>query len=92
MTPLIVVPMKVWDKSNIAAYVDAGGPGRVRTASDFSMVIAQLGHIGARACSDWLAAEDAPEDRTFAEAWFAEFSEDPFTRGDVAMLLDAVGA
>jgi len=75
-----------------AAYVDAGGPGRVRTASDFSMVIAQLGHIGARACVDWLQAEDAPDDRSFAEAWFAEFSEDPFTLDDVAMLLDALGA
>ena len=56
------------------------------------MVIAQLGHIGARACSDWLQAEGSPEDRTFAETWFAEFSEDPFTLGDVAMLLDALGA
>ena len=32
------------------------------------------------------------EDRTFAETWFAEFSEDPFTLGHVAMLLDALGA
>jgi thiamine kinase-like enzyme len=74
------------------AYVEAGGPGRVRTASDFSMVIAQLGHIGARACSDWLQAEGSPDDRTFAETWFAEFSEDPFTLEDVAMLLNALGA
>jgi thiamine kinase-like enzyme len=73
-----------------AAYVDAGGPGRVRTKNDFSMVIAQLGHIGARACSDWLQGEGSPDDRTFAEAWFAEFSEDPFTLEDVEMLLDAV--
>jgi thiamine kinase-like enzyme len=75
-----------------AAYVDAAGPGRVRSPSDFSMVIAQLGHIGARACSDWIHAEDSAEDRTFAETWFAEFSDDPFTLGDVAMLLDALGA
>jgi Ser/Thr protein kinase RdoA (MazF antagonist) len=75
-----------------AAYVDAGGPGRVRTPSDFSMVIAQLGHIGARACRDWLRTEGAPDDRAFAEAWFAEFSEDPFTRGDIVMLLGTLGA
>jgi Ser/Thr protein kinase RdoA (MazF antagonist) len=75
-----------------AAYVAAGGPGRVRTASDFSMVIAQLGHIGARACTDWLEGEGSPDDRAFAQAWFAEFSEDPFTLGDIAMLLDALGA
>ncbi len=75
-----------------AAYVDVGGPGRVLAASDFSMVIAQLGHIGARACANWLQAEGLSDDRAFAEAWFAEFAEDPFTLEDVAMLLDALGS
>src|SRR5262245_20264148 len=33
------------------AYKEAGGPGRVDHPSDFSMLIAQLGHIGAQACA-----------------------------------------
>jgi len=71
------------------AYVDAGGPGRVRRRSEFSMLIAQLGHIGARACADWLAAEDE-EARAFAASWFAEFVDDPHTMEQISMLLDAV--
>ena len=71
------------------AYVDAGGPGRVRDESDFSMVIAQLGHIGARACRDWLEATTGA-DRDFAAAWFGEFVEEPLTRETITMVLDAV--
>jgi len=71
------------------AYVDAGGPGRVRSRSDFSMLIAQLGHIGARACADWLAAGNG-EARAFAASWFAEFVDDPHTMEQISMLLDAV--
>ena len=73
------------------AYVNAGGPGRVRSPSDFSMLIAQLGHIGARACADWLGAENAGA-RTFAEAWFGEFVDDPHTMEQIQMLLDAVAS
>jgi Ser/Thr protein kinase RdoA (MazF antagonist) len=36
------------------SYVDAGGPGRVRGRGDFSMVIAQIGHIGESALATWL--------------------------------------
>lgn len=32
------------------AYITGGGPGRVRDPGDFSMLIAQLGHIGEIAC------------------------------------------
>jgi hypothetical protein len=71
------------------AYVDAGGPGRVRDESDFSMVIAQLGHIGARACRDWLEATNGA-DRDVAAAWFGEFVDEPLTRETITMVLDAV--
>jgi len=73
------------------AYVDAGGPGRVRARTDFSMLIAQLGHIGARACADWLSA-DTDAARTFAAEWFAQFVDDPHTIDQIDMLLDAVGS
>ena len=73
------------------AYINAGGPGRVRSTSDFSMLIAQLGHIGARACADWLGAENVGV-RTFAAAWFAEFVDDPHTMEQIEMLLEAVAS
>jgi len=56
-------------------YVDSGGAGRVHGRSDFSMLIAQLGHIGARACADWLDAR-TDEDRRFAASWFGEFVDE----------------
>jgi aminoglycoside phosphotransferase (APT) family kinase protein len=74
------------------AYVDAGGPGRVRGPGDFSMLIAQLGHIGARACADWLRAERSEQDRTFTASCFAEFADEPHTVEQVMTLLDAVGS
>jgi phosphotransferase family enzyme len=73
------------------AYEDAGGPGQVGKPSDFSMLIAQLGHIGARGCADWLGAT-SEGDRAFAAAWFAEFVDEPVTIDDIEMLLDVVGA
>jgi aminoglycoside phosphotransferase (APT) family kinase protein len=73
------------------AYVDGGGPGRLRGPATFSMLIAQLGHIGARGCADWLGAT-SEGDRAFAAAWFAEFVDEPVTIDDIEMLLDVVGA
>jgi hypothetical protein len=54
------------------------------------MAIAQLGHIGARACRDWLSPGANEEQRAFAADWFAEFSEEPLTRLTIQELLDAV--
>jgi hypothetical protein len=72
------------------AYLDAGGPGRVHELRTFSMLIAQLGHIGARACADWLGA-GSDDDRAFAAAWFDEFIDEPHTMSQLTMLVDAVG-
>ena len=36
------------------AYLEAGGPGRIDRRGNFSMLIAQLGHIGEDACTRWL--------------------------------------
>jgi aminoglycoside phosphotransferase (APT) family kinase protein len=75
-----------------AAYDAVGGPGRVRQASDFSMAIAQLGHIGARACADWLQPSASDDERAFAAEWFGEFIDEPLTRETIAMLFEAVQA
>jgi len=53
------------------------------------MLIAQLGHIGARACRDWLQATNEA-DRDFAAAWFGEFVDEPLTRETITMVLNEV--
>jgi Ser/Thr protein kinase RdoA (MazF antagonist) len=73
------------------AYTDAGGPGRVRGPGDFSMPIAQLGHIGERGIRLWLAAE-TDDHRARAVAIVEEFVTDALTRDIIADLLDAIGA
>jgi thiamine kinase-like enzyme len=77
-------------RSLYEAYLAADGPGLIEAAAHFSMAIAQLGHIGARACRDWLSPGANEEQRAFAADWFAEFSEEPLTRLTIQELLDAV--
>jgi Ser/Thr protein kinase RdoA (MazF antagonist) len=71
------------------AYREAGGPGRVRAASDFSMPIAQLSHIGERACRLWLDATN-DLDRARAASLADEFTGDALTRQVVMEVLAAV--
>jgi Ser/Thr protein kinase RdoA (MazF antagonist) len=71
------------------AYLDSGGPGAVDSSGDFSMAIAQLGHIGETAARAWLASE-TEADRADNEAWFREFVDRPLTRAAIDELLDAV--
>jgi aminoglycoside phosphotransferase (APT) family kinase protein len=68
------------------AYVEAGGPGRVRCAADFSMLIAQLGHIGERACRLWLTGVE--RERIFGTV--EEFVADPLTRDVIDRILDEI--
>jgi hypothetical protein len=70
------------------AYADEGGTGRVGRRGDFSMVIAQIGHIGERWCRIWLDSSGVERDR--AVAGVAEFLSEPLTRSVVDRLLDAV--
>jgi thiamine kinase-like enzyme len=73
------------------AYVDAGGPGRVTDARDFSMAIAQLGHILQIACERWLRSTDAA-DRQVNEGRVAEFIDKPLTRAVIDGLVSALDA
>ena len=72
------------------SYLEAGGPGRVRVPSDFTMPIAMLGHIGERQCELWLLA-DTDEKRDRAAAGALEFIGEPLTRAVISDLLDAIG-
>ena len=71
------------------AYAEAGGPARVFRREDFSMLIAQLGHIAEVAANAWLAAAD-PDARADAAAWVAELIDDPHTPAVLSELLAAV--
>jgi Ser/Thr protein kinase RdoA (MazF antagonist) len=74
------------------AYVDAGGPGRVDRRATFSMLIAQLSHIGEAGCSQWLEARASSPEREHAAAWVDEFLTQPLTREAIDGLLEAVVA
>ncbi|GAA2115439.1 aminoglycoside phosphotransferase family protein [Nocardioides bigeumensis] len=72
-----------------AAYVAAGGPGRVTTPGDLTMLVAQLGHITEIACRRWLDAPDEAE-RRHVEAWAREGIDEPVTLATVERIVDAV--
>jgi hypothetical protein len=55
------------------------------------MLIAQLGHIGERACLDWLEPNRRSPDRSDSAAWFAEFVDRPHHRVVLQEILDAIG-
>jgi aminoglycoside phosphotransferase (APT) family kinase protein len=76
-------------RAMVDAYAAAGGPAQVSDVRDFSMLIAQLGHISEHAAETWLAAED-PATRADAAAWVAELIEDPHSRAVLTHLLAAV--
>jgi Ser/Thr protein kinase RdoA (MazF antagonist) len=71
-----------------AAYVAAGGQGRVHSRADFAMTIAQLAHIGERACRLWL---DGVERERIADT-VEEFVTDPLTRDVIDRILDGIAA
>ena len=73
------------------AYLDGGGPGRVRGRGDFSMVIAQLGHLGERAFRGWLDPAASEHERAHQAELVEEFVSRPLTRAVVDGLLEAIG-
>jgi Ser/Thr protein kinase RdoA (MazF antagonist) len=71
----------------LSAYAAAGGPGAVARPADFTMLIAQLGHIAQIAAGDWLAPNARNPDRAGAEAWLGEILAEPHTRERLTTLL-----
>lgn len=72
------------------AYVEAGGSGRVLSRSDFTMAVAQLGHILAFSARRWLDSTVEPQRERYAAA-VAEFVDEPLTRDAIDRVLDAIG-
>jgi len=73
----------------VAAYTEAGGPGTVTRRGDFSMLIAQLGHVTEIAASDWLHPNPRSPERSDAAAWVGEVLDEPHTRAWLETLLAA---
>ncbi|HZA71784.1 MAG TPA: phosphotransferase [Propionibacteriaceae bacterium] len=73
-----------------AAYREAGGPGRVRTPSDFSLLIAQLGHIGAMQMRRWLDPATSDTERAYALRGIEEFLDDPLERATIDRILAVI--
>ncbi len=71
------------------AYADSGGPGRVQQPSDFSMAIAQLGHIGELACERWLDPRRV-EERQRNERRIDEFLTSRLTMDSIHEVLAAL--
>jgi fructosamine-3-kinase len=72
------------------AYREAGGPGRLDRRGNFSMLIAQLGHIGENACLRWLDPTESEIERERQVTRAEEFMALPLTRKAVDELLDAI--
>lgn len=71
------------------SYLVAGGPGRVERQPQFSMAIAQLGHILEISCRRWLAA-GSPEERSLNEGRVAGFIDKPLSRALIDHIVQAI--
>lgn len=76
-------------RSLYAAYVGAGGPGRLAGRGDLTMLVAQLGHIVRIGCQRWLASSTDP-DRARNVAWVTEILDEPVTLEVVDRILLAI--
>ena len=64
----------------VTAYRAAGGPGALTRRGQFSMLIAQLGHITEMAATGWLRPSPVTLDRAGSAAWISEVLDEPHTR------------
>ncbi len=74
-----------------AAYVDAGGPGRLAGRGDLTMLVAQLGNIARVGCERWLTSS-TDQERARNVDWVTEFLDEPVTVESVDRILRAVNA
>jgi Ser/Thr protein kinase RdoA (MazF antagonist) len=75
----------------VDAYREAGGPARLSSRRQFSMLIAQLGHITEHAAEAWLAATPGSPAADRATGWVRELIDDPHTRRGLDDLLAGAG-
>ncbi len=73
-----------------AAYVEAGGPARLRGRADFGMVVAQLGHITRMHLRAYLDPAGDDASRRHAVRGVEENAGEPLTPAGIDALLEAV--
>jgi Ser/Thr protein kinase RdoA (MazF antagonist) len=73
-----------------SAYADAGGPARLRSRTDFGMVVAQLGHIIRMHLRAYLDPSGDDATRRSAVLGVEENAGEPLTLAGIDALLDAV--
>ena len=74
------------------AYLDAGGTGRIDRPGNFSMAIAQTGHIAEMDCEAWLSADASESERERRVTRVNEFTSRALTRAVIDDLLTAVAS
>ena len=72
-----------------AAYLIAGGPGRISRAGDLTMLGATSEHLAEEGCRRWLSATDEG-DRELTAAWVEWLLHEPITPATVSEVLDAL--
>ncbi len=94
--PMALVDFGRADPGRIAAlyraYLDAGGPGRIRGPASFTMVIAQFGHFWESAVRTYVAPEATAEQRAHSVDRVAELLNPPLRPHDIEKMLDALPA
>jgi Ser/Thr protein kinase RdoA (MazF antagonist) len=92
---MLAVEFAADDPARVAALVDAyaaaGGPGRVTRPGDFSLAIAQLGHIGEMAVATWLDPAEPEEERRRQVPRIEEFVTLAVTRATIDRMFAALG-
>jgi Ser/Thr protein kinase RdoA (MazF antagonist) len=74
-----------------AAYVAAGGPGRVARRGHVTVLGAVQAHIGPGVCARWIGSDD-PGERAVREASVAELLDDPVTLARIDRILSATSS
>jgi Ser/Thr protein kinase RdoA (MazF antagonist) len=72
------------------SYVESGGPGRVSRRGDFSMAIAQLGHLGELAIAASLAPHTSDSERDRQALRIEDFVSAALTRAVIDDILSAL--
>jgi Ser/Thr protein kinase RdoA (MazF antagonist) len=92
--PMVLLDFAMGDAGRLhdlyAAYVDAGGPGRLRGRGDFTMVIAQFGHFWESAVAAYTTAGASEETRAHSLGRVEMLLGQPLRLHHLDEVLDAV--
>ncbi len=94
--PMFLVDFGAGDQRRVAelyrAYLDAGGPARIRGRGSFTMVIAQFGHFWESAIDRYLSPASAADEKSRSLSRLAVLIDSPFRIDHIDEMLDSVAA